>query len=273
MIKMNSIVIVIKELIENRKMIFNLAKYELRMMYAGNTLGGLWLFLNPLIQITLFWVVFGAGIRGGGPVGDTPFIVWLLAGLIPWFNISACFSSGANSISSKLVVASKMNFPLSIVPIYTILSQLAIHGILLIFVFLSLVIFNVGFDGLNIIRLIYIVPTTTIFLISLAYITSTAVSVFKDFNLLISHLTRLFMWLTPIMWLPLNMTRGIRIMIRVNPIHYMINGYRNAFLYGNVAVEPPNGLDTIYFWLLVIFMLFLGTKIHVKFRREFIDYL
>ena len=270
---MNSIIIVIKELIENRKMVFNLAKYEAQTMYAGHILGGFWLFLNPLIQVTLFWVVFGIGIRGGGPVGDIPFIVWLLAGLIPWFNISACFSSGANSIYSKLMIASKMNFPLSIVPVYTILSQLVIHGILLIFVFLSLIIFNVGFGGLNIFRLIYIVPTTTIFLISLAYITSTVVSVFRDFGLLIGHITRLFMWITPIMWTPLNMTRGIRIMIRINPVHYMTNGYRNAFLYGNVAVETSNWLDTIYFWILVIFMLFLGTKIHVKFRREFIDYL
>ena len=196
---MKSTIIVVKEMIENKNIIWNLAKYEFKNKYAATTLGGVWLVLNPMIQVALFWVVFGLGIRARGDMDDFPFIVWLLPGIIPWFYIGTTISSGATCISKKLSLASRMNFPLSIVPAYTILTQVFTHGVLLTFVPLTLIIFRIGFSGFSILWLLYAIFTSIMFLISLSFITSTLTSIIKDLGQLITHITRIFFWFTPIM--------------------------------------------------------------------------
>lgn len=268
---MKSLIIVLNEQIENKRMTFNLTRYEVKNKYAGNALGGIWLFLNPIIQISVFWFAFGLGIRGGGPVGEIPFIVWMMAGKIPWLYISSSISQGASSISSKLAFASKMSFPLSIVPIYTILSIFQTHLILLSLVFIMMIIHGVGFAGFSILALLYIMFTTTIFLFALSFVTSTIISIIKDAQLLIAHIIRLIFFMTPIMWeTPRVSNLWFRIVLRANPANYLVTGYRNAFLYSNVSTL--NLIDTIYFWSLTIALMLIGTRIHVKFRREFIDY-
>jgi len=269
---MKSLITVLSEQIENRRMIFNLAKYELVNKYAGNALGIIWLFLNPIIQISIFWFVFGVGIRGRGAVGDIPFIVWLMTGKIPWFYISGSIVQGANSISNKLSIASKMSFPLSIVPFYTILAQLLTHLILLSLVFFIMIVHGVGFAGFSILALIYFILTTTIFLIALSFFTSTIISIVKDARQLISHIVRFTFFLTPIMWETPRVTElWFLIVLRANPVYYLVTGYRNAFLYSDV--RSINQTDTIYFWSLTLLLMLIGTRIHVKLRREFIDYL
>jgi teichoic acid transport system permease protein len=268
---MNALTIVFKELIENKNIIFNLAKYELKIKYAGNSLGSVWLFLNPLIQTGLYWFVFGMGIRNNRPMdGGIPFLVWMLAGLIPWFYISACISMGANSIHGRLSMASKMNFPLSIIPVYIIFSQLVIHLIMVFLIFISMILFNVGFQGLSILEMLYTITASTIFVIGLSYITSTLSSIASDFRLLIPHITRFIFFLSPIMWSPTG-PHWFRIAIRINPVFYLIQRYRNSFIYSNI--NSINPLYSLYFWVVMISILLLGTKLHVKFRRELIDYL
>ena len=268
---MGSLMIVVNEQIENRRMIWNLTNYESKNRYAGNALGSIWVFLNPFIQICIFWFAFGVGLRGGSPVGEIPFLIWLLTGLMPWFYISACINQGATSISSKLSLASKVSFPLSIVPIYVIFSQLQTHLILLSLIFFLMIVFGVGFAGLSILGLLYFIFATTVFLIALSFVTSTLISIVKDLRLLIEHIVRLIFWTTPIMWQVGNTSFWYGLVLRANPVYYLVIGYRNSFLYADVTSIPL--IDTIYFWSLTAFMLILGTRIHVKFRREFIDYL
>jgi len=268
---MRSLVIVLEEQIENKRMTFNLTKYEVKNRYAGKVLGGIWTFLNPVLQIGVFWFAFGLGIRGGNPVGDIPFVVWMITGMIPWIYISASINRGATSIYSKLSLASKMSFPLSIVPTYTILAQLQIHLILLSLVFFMMIVHGVSFAGFSIIALLYFMLTTTTFLVALSFVTSTIIAIISDAQLVISHVIRLLFFMTPIMWeTPRVSNVWFRFVLRVNPTHYLVTGYRNAFLYSNV--RSISIIDTIYFWSLTMLLLIIGTKIHVKFRREFIDY-
>ena len=269
---MKSLLIILSEQIKNRRMIVSLTKYELKTRYAGNSLGFVWLFLNPIMQMSILWFVFGIGIRGGSPVDGIPFVVWLQTGLIPWLYISSGISQGATSISSKLSIASKMSFPLSIVPVYVILAQLLTHLILLTLVFLLVFATGVGFAGFNSVALLYFILTSTIFLKVLAFVTSTIVSVVKDTKQLVGHIVRLFFFTTPIMWeTPRVPYLWFQLIIRANPFNYLVTGYRNAFLYSDV--RSINQVDTIYFWTLTVFLMLIGTRIHLKLRKDFIDYL
>src|SRR5699024_3540708 len=82
----------------------------------------------------IYWLVFGVGIRHRADVevgGDiVPFIYWLMTGYMVWMFFSKSASGGAKAIFSKLRVVSKMNFPMSILPNYTIFSKFMVHVVM-----------------------------------------------------------------------------------------------------------------------------------------------
>lgn len=108
---MNAMLTILKEQISSFPLIMRLAVYETKSKYQMNYLGVLWQFLNPLIQMLAYWFVFGLGIRGGQPIViggmEVPFIIWMLAGLIPWFFISPTILDGSNSVFKRINMVSK----------------------------------------------------------------------------------------------------------------------------------------------------------------------
>ncbi|MXI40310.1 ABC transporter permease, partial [Escherichia coli] len=125
---MNAMLTILKEQISSFPLIMRLAVYETKSKYQMNYLGVLWQFLDPLIQMLAYWFVFGMGIRGGQPIViggvEIPFIIWMLAGLIPWFFISPTILDGSNSVFKRINMVSKMNFPISALPSVVIMSNL-----------------------------------------------------------------------------------------------------------------------------------------------------
>ncbi|MGG5829475.1 ABC transporter permease, partial [Bacillus pumilus] len=125
---MNALFTILREQISSLPLIMRLAVYETKSKYQMNYLGVLWQFLNPLMQMLAYWFVFGMGIRGGQPIAigdmEVPFIIWMLAGLIPWFFISPTILDGSNSVFKRINMVSKMNFPISALPSVVIMSNL-----------------------------------------------------------------------------------------------------------------------------------------------------
>lgn len=253
-------------------MINRLALYEIKSKYAGNLLGTFWMILNPLIQIGIFWLVFGLGIRGGAPVNGVPFFAWLICGLIPWFYMSAGMTQGANSIYSKLGMASKMNFPLSIIPTYVILSQLYTHMILVVIMFIAVIVYH-GIATINVFAFLYFMGATTIFLFALSYVTSTFSAIVRDVQQIVQSVVRILFYITPIFWVPITakLPFFFQLVIKLNPFYYLVQGYRESLLWGKT--DFLWSWYTIYFWGIVLILLLVGSIIHVKFRRQFVDYL
>ena len=91
--KMPAAVSMLKKSYQNRAMIVKLAKNDFRTKYAGSYLGILWSFVQPITTILLYWFVFQVGFRTPS-VGSYPFVLWLTAGLVPWFFFSDAWRSG-----------------------------------------------------------------------------------------------------------------------------------------------------------------------------------
>jgi teichoic acid transport system permease protein len=267
---MKSLMIVLKEQWHNKYMINRLALYELKSTYAGNKLGMVWALLNPLTQILVYWLVFGLGIRNGSAVDGVPFFLWLICGIVPWFYINAGLLRGSNSIYSKLGMVSKMNFPLSVVPTYVLLSQLYTH-IILIGITCVFIFFGHGISKVSIFGLLYFMFTTSCFLFAISFITSTFATLLRDIQLAIQSIVRLLFYLTPVLWVPVQLPFWFEMVLKSNPFYYVIEGYRSALLGTDMSIIWSG--YTIYFWSLTFVMLFIGSILHVKFRRQFVDYL
>ena len=72
------------EIYKNRKLVFSLAKNDFKTKYAGSYFGTVWAFVQPIVTICVYWFVFGLALRNGSDKG-VPFVLWLIAGLVPWF--------------------------------------------------------------------------------------------------------------------------------------------------------------------------------------------
>lgn len=272
---MKSIITVIKEQFDHFYLIRRLSLYELKSKNKNNYLGMAWEVINPVIQILIYWFVFGS-IRQRAdievaPGKDVPFILWLICGFILWVFFYQSTIQGSKSIYTRLRMLSKMNFPMSVIPNIVIFSQFYIHMALLL---IALIIFQLSgyFISIYFIQLVYFIFATFCLVFSFSLITSTLSTIIRDVHMFLNSTLRMLLYLSPVLWQMTILDEKIQFILKLNPLYYLIEGYRAAF-FGVNWYFIVHWKYTLYFWGIVIVLFLIGASLHVKFRRHFIDYL
>ncbi|WP_121613874.1 ABC transporter permease [Mesobacillus foraminis] len=268
---MKSAITVLKEQIQSFYLVRRLSLFELKSKNKNNYLGMLWEILNPGIQLAIYWYVFGYLIRGDDRAVDNyPFFPWLLAGMIMWFFVSPAITEGSKSIYTRIKVISKMSFPLSVVPTYVIFSRLYPH---LILVGISVILLQfMGFPvSIYYLQLPYFIFATVALLVSLALLTSTLSTIIRDVQMIVVSSIRMLLYLTPILWAR-DLPGFLSVIMKLNPLYYLVEGYRASLIYNEWYIIT-DWQFTLYFWAFVSFIFIIGSSVHVKFRRHFVDYL
>lgn len=267
---MSAIFTLVKEQILNINLIFRLSIYEIKAQYQMHYLGSVWQFLNPLVLVGVYWFVFGLGIRGGSPIGDTPFILWLITGLIPWLYISQTVGQASNSIHSKVAMVSKMNFPVSVLPTTKIFGNSLSFFMMLVITFCITLVFD-RFSGVYLIQLPYYLICMYTLIYAITILTSTLSTIIRDVQNIVQAIMRLMFFLLPIVWNIESLPENFVTILKLNPFYYVIEGIRDSLIGGEWFFEDIT--YTIYFWILTIIILLIGSTIHLKFRNKFVDYL
>lgn len=273
---MKSAINVLKEQIKHFYLIRRLSIYELKIKNKNNYLGVAWELINPMIQVLIYWFVFDT-IRSREPVivggTEVPFFAWLLAAFILWIFVFQGIIEGSKSIYTRLRMLSKMNFPMSVIPNFVIFSKFYVH---LLMVVITIVILNfMGFyANIYYLQLIYFVFATLALLFSFSLITSTLSTIARDVHLFLNSTIRMLLYLSGVLW-PLTLLDDFPILMKImmlNPVYYLIEGYRAAF-FGSEWYFATHWELTVIFWAFVIVLFTLGSMLHMKFRRHLIDYL
>lgn len=268
---MSSILTLLKEQLNNLSLIFRIGLYETKSQYQMHYLGHIWQFLNPLILIGVYWFVFGLGIRGGSPVGETPFFLWLLSGLVPWLYISPTVSQASNSIHSKIAMVSKMNFPVSVLPTIKMFSNSITFFILLLVTIIITIIYS-NFSGLYLIQLPYYLFSMYILIYALTILTSSLATIVRDVQNVVQAIMRIMFFLLPIVWNVETLEpESLATLLKLNPFYYIIEGFRHSLIGGEWFFDDIT--YTIYFWILTLMILLIGSTVHLKFQNKFVDYL
>lgn len=87
----------IKDLLKNRRIILQLASNDFRNKFAGSYLGIFWAFVQPIVNVTVYWFIFSKGLKTG-PEGDYPFLLWLISGICPWFFLNDALNRDRKSV-------------------------------------------------------------------------------------------------------------------------------------------------------------------------------
>ncbi|MGI6010592.1 MAG: ABC transporter permease [Ruminococcus sp.] len=261
------------ELYQNRRLILTLAKNDFKTKYAGSYLGIVWAFIQPIVTVLVYWFVFGLALRSGAD-RTVPFILWLVAGLVPWFFVQDGLTSGTNALLEYNYLVKKVVFKISILPMVKVISALFVH---LFFILVVLVLYTCHgyFPDIYVLQLLYYSFCMFVLILGISYLTSAVVVFFRDLSQIINIVLQVGVWMTPIMWsfqdLGLEQTGTIARILKLNPIYYIVNGYRDSLI--DKIWFWEHGTLTIYFWIFTIVVFFLGTRLFKKLKIHFADVL
>jgi ABC-type polysaccharide/polyol phosphate export permease len=260
----------LRGLYNSRKILFQLVKEDIKNRFLGSFLGITWSFVQPLLYIGVITLVFSIGLRGGRSAGDLPFILYLVSGITVWFFFAECLSNGAVAILQNSYLVQKMVFRVSMLPVVKILSAFFVH-----FIFLLLVIIlfmgHGFFPDIFFLQIIYYLFATFMFTLGMAWITSSVLPFFRDLQQIIQIIVRIGLWFTPIFWSIDRIPTKYQWIIKLNPVFYLVQGYRDCLIHKTWFWQHPQ--YTLYFWLLTLFVFTFGSIVFRRLKPHFADVL
>lgn len=247
----------------------NLVDSDFKRRYLGTYLGVFWAFAAPISTIAVLLFVFNVGFRSG-PVNGVSFDLWLTTGLVVWFYVSDAIISGSGSVIEYSFLVKKIKFRTEILPAVKIFSSLYVHLINMLLL-LGLYLYRGVYPSLPWIQLVYYGFALVVFVLAVATISSVIQVFFRDFQGVIGILMQIGLWGTPILWDAKMLPERFAFVIQWNPVNYIVQGYRDAMLFGKWFYE--DWTTTLHFWGLVLPLLIVGSFLFKRAKRDFADVL
>jgi len=253
----------LKELYAYRQMITSLVRKDLRGRYKGSVLGFLWTFINPLLQLLVYTLVFSVIMKNG----IEKYYIYLFVGLVPWIFFSTSVTSGSSSIMQSKDLVKKIYFPREVMPIACVTSNFVNMLYSFIVIFVVLIISGVG---VNFIALIYLVPIMIVeYILSLGFALLTAglTVYFRDLEYILGIVTMAWMYVTPVLYDVDIVPEKLMIFLNLNPMTPIIVAYRDILYYKQI---PQMG--TLLQALVVgVVMLIIGYIVFRKLQKGFAE--
>lgn len=259
---------VYQEHTEYKRMILKLAIDNMSRQTIRTTLGVWWVYIHDILYFTVF-ILFRILMAGNGFVEGMHSVVYLITGLVPWFFMSEVLNTGSNAIKSNKGIIHSIKFPVSVLPTIDVLAIFfkRISTFVLVFV---VVIYYGYISQFNLILFIYYILCMFILMWVINILVSALVAVSGDFNQIYLAINRVLMFSLPIIWSFQNIQeyKKLDIILRINPMVYVINGFRNAFVLG----KAPSLTYTIYFWICIIILFSCGSLVQHRLRKYYADF-
>lgn len=260
----------INELLANIDLMFALAKNDLKARYSGSVLGILWSFVQPMVTVLVFWFVFQLGIKNPD-VGGVEYILWFSAGYIPWIFFSDGVNMTSNVMTEYSYLVKKIKFKIWQLPIVKVMSATIIHIVLVLVVLLMYLLYG-HMPEISWVSVIFYSIATEILMIGIGFFVSSLAVLYVDVAQLISIVMQIGFWVSPIIWNKDSMGPVTLTILKLNPMYYIIEGYRDALINGIGFWQQSVGI-TVYYWVFTLVMLVVGVATYRKLRPHFADLL
>lgn len=267
-----TLVEILKEKWEWRKQITNLALFDLRKQSRGAVLGSIWFFAKPAVYIFVFWFALEIGLRAGSSSGnDTPYILWLMAGLIPWFYMQDMLNQGIDVYHRYSYLVNKIKFPLSCIPTIFNISTLVIHVGLVVVLLIAFLLCGQAIDW-YLLQIPIAMLLMVVFFDMFALMTSLLSAISKDFKNLLKTLSTPLFWLSGIIFDVFNLgIDWLETILMFNPVTFFASMYRCAVYDKSWIWERPEAL--IGFAVVFVVTLVCTLVVYLRTREEVPDVL
>ncbi len=256
------------ELFQNRRLIWKLAKNDFKKRYAGSYLGAVWAMIQPVVTVLMYWFVFDhLGFMRGG-MTDVPYVLFLTAGLVPWFFFTESLTNGTMALLEYNYLVKKVVFKIDILPIIKIIAATFIHAFFVLVLMIIACVYGY-YPSLYTIQIFYYSICMFVFVLALCYTTCAVVIFFRDLSQIINIALQIGMWATPILWNISSIDGTWQKIFKLNPLVYVVNGYRSAIYEKQWFWQDFSG--TAYFWIVTLLFLLIGTMIFKRLKPHFAD--
>ena len=256
-----------KELYDYRELLLTNTKKAIRGKYKASFLGILWSFINPLLQILVYAIVFPYLMRN---TVDN-YLVYLVTGIIPWTFFTTVILDSVSCIKNNAGLIKKVYFPRIILPLSCTLSALFNFFVSCIIILVFCLIWGVGISWL-IIFVPIIALIQTILSFGLGLIMSSCDAYVQDLEYITNFIIQMAMYGTPIIY-SLNQFSESKsilfILIKLNPLTTIMDSYRRVFLYHQFPDFQALGLVTLFSVLLMCLGILIFNKLEKGFAEQF----
>ena len=253
-----------------RNQAWALAKIDLVKTYRGAALGWIWLFVRPAVYIGVYYFTFSVGMRSAKPINGMPFLLWMAAGVFPWFFMSDMIGSGSNVYRRYPFLVNRIRFPLSVIStFYTVSKMIVLAGTMLFTILICFI--------LRIRLTVYLLQLPLIFLLMIYFWTMWSIwlsplsAISRDFSKLISTLTTPFFWLSGVIFNLNQMPELGQTILLYDPVAWACKAVRYCFIDFVWIWERPRDLGA--FLLLCVVVTVLAMHSYSRLHKEVPDVL
>ena len=227
-----------------RGLIQILVARELKARYRGSVLGFFWSFVNPLLLLLVYSFVFTAILDRGDIAGLEPYAVFLFCGLLPWIWFSSSLNESANILIVNGNLIKKVVFPVEILPVVAVVSNLChfVFGLPVLFGFLAY--YAIPLRLAELIWFPVVVAVQLCLTLGLAMILAALTVHFRDVKDLLANVLTLWFFATPILYEMSALPPGTKVIMDLNPFAHLAISYQEILFY-----EGPFGH---WKWLLAL---------------------
>lgn len=270
MIAVNDFLRVFSVNAQNLKRTYAMAIVMLNKRHSGSALGVIWALVKPLMLIAALWFAVAVGIRGGETVDGTPYILWLIPGMMSWNLISDALIIGGGAIRSNGHFVTKMVYPVATLPVSEVLSLFFVH---LMLMGITIAIFVLSGYGLSVyfLQLPYYMLCTFAFTVVMATLLSSLTAISTDILHGVKSAMTFLFWLSPVLWTTESMSGWQLAFVKANPMSYLLNGYRASFVTEQWFFADMG--YTLYFWGFMALLALLASFVFSRLEPEFADVL
>ena len=255
---------IFKDLYNYRELLKTSVKKDIGGKYKHSFLGVLWSFINPLLQILVYALIFPLVMKNGGSYKD--YTVFMVCGLIPW----AYFTTVINRASFIMIengnILKKVYFPRSILPLSLVTSE-TINFLVSCIIILAFIVIK----GFGISKFILFFPLVLliqyVLLLGIALIFSAVTVYMRDIQHFIGVVLQLLFYATPIVYSIDTIPENFRWILKWNPMTYIIEGYRAIFY--NQTMPDLKSLGVL--GIISIIILIVGYQLFNKLQKRFAE--
>lgn len=254
----------------NRRLIWSLTKRDIQARYRGSFGGGLWTILNPLLLTLTYFFVFGVVLKARFPGDPTRegFVLYFLAGMMPWLAISETLGRSPTVIIEHYNYIKKLIFPSEILPVIRTFAAL-FSAIIALAIFLALLLITRGSIPGSLVWLPTLLIPQILLTLGLSYLLATSGVFLRDLAQIIGFVLTLWFFTTPICYPDTSLPAELLPILGKNPLYVLVRGYRAVLLEGSA----PEWSSLWKLWLVSIGVFFLGYRWFSKLQRSFADIL
>lgn len=253
---------VFKELYRYRELLKTSIQKEIRGKYKGSILGVLWSFLNPLLMVVVYAIVFPYLMR----MTQDNYLVFLIVGVIPWVFFTNVVTSGCNCVWINGNIIKKVYFPREILPISVVGAGLVNFAISCIIILIFCLFSGIGFS-INLLWLPAIAIVQCMLSLGMLFILS-AINVYvRDIEYLVQFIMNLVFYATPIIYNVSIFPAKFRWVLYLNPLAHLIDAYRAIFYYKTMPNLASLGIVGIISFVVLV----LGYLIFKRMEKGFAE--